>query len=69
MNHRAHRDRRDVKEKFQKKWIKRIDLSNLERFSPEILVLPEIPPRPPFLKGGWGDFRGSSPKEHFLFKN
>jgi hypothetical protein len=25
-------------------------------------------PLPPFAKGGWGDFRESWPKEHFLYK-
>jgi hypothetical protein len=26
------------------------------------------PLRPPFLKGGWGDFRELWPKEHLLYK-
>jgi hypothetical protein len=29
-------------------------------------ALPEIPPCPPLLKGGWGDFRGGPPKGDFL---
>jgi hypothetical protein len=32
-----------------------------------IRAIPEIPPRPPFLKGGWGDFGESLPKENFLY--